>query len=182
MPWRIRLAKYNRPSGLQTSLHQGSINAAQYAGKTNAIIVSVLQVTAQKIICTTEFRGKNVHKEHATQRRRQDNCHYLQKRIAAKQTLTQTLQHRLRQSREEPENAPAHMTADHDKSLAKEKHELLRLQHQAKYKIVINTVASSAFILNHHRTSHHSIICPRTLMTTCLLTPAWDLEARPFHS
>jgi len=58
---------------LQTSLQQGSIKATQYAEKANAIIVSALQVTAQKIIGTTEFRGKNAQREHLTQRRQHDN-------------------------------------------------------------------------------------------------------------
>jgi len=109
------------------------------------------------VIGATEFRGKNAQKEHPTQRRRHDNCHYLKKRIAVKQTLTQTLKHKLRHSREEPEDAPAHVTVDHDKSLAKEKHELLKLQHQAKQKIVTNTVASSASVLGHQITSLHSM-------------------------
>jgi len=52
---------------LQTSLQQGSINATQYAEKVNAIIVSALQVTAQKIIGTMEFRGKKAQTEHLTQ-------------------------------------------------------------------------------------------------------------------
>jgi len=53
---------------LQTSLQQGSINATQYAEKANAIIVSDLQVTTQKIIGTTEFRGKKAQTEHLKQR------------------------------------------------------------------------------------------------------------------
>jgi len=106
--------------------------------------VSALQVTAQKIIGTTEFRGKNAPKEHPTQRRQQDNGHFWSddKRIVAKQTLTQTLKHKLRQAREE--GAPAHVIADVGKSHAKEKHELLKLQHQMRQKIVTDAVASSA--------------------------------------
>ena len=93
---------------LQTSLQQGSINATQYAEEANAIIVSALQVTAQKIIGTTEFGGKKAQTEHLTQRRQQDNGHYLSadKHIAAKQTLRQTLRNKLVQSREEGD--PAH--------------------------------------------------------------------------
>jgi len=83
---------------LENSLQQGSINATQYAENANAIIVSALQVTAQKIIGTTEFRGKNAQKEHLAQRRQPDNGHFSSddKRIVAKQTLTQTLKHKLR--------------------------------------------------------------------------------------
>jgi len=75
---------------LKKSLQQGGINATQYAEKANAIIVSALQVTAQKIIGTTEFRGKNAQREHLTQRRQHDNWHFSadDKRIVAKQTLT----------------------------------------------------------------------------------------------
>jgi len=40
---------------LKKSLQQGIITATQYAEKANAIIVSALQVTAQKIIGTTEY-------------------------------------------------------------------------------------------------------------------------------
>jgi len=47
---------------LKNSLQQGSINATQYAEKANAIVVSALQVTAQKIAGTTEFRGKKCPK------------------------------------------------------------------------------------------------------------------------
>jgi len=61
---------------LKNSLQQGSINATQYAENANAIIVSALQVTAQKIIGTTEFRCKNAQKEHLTQRRQHDNGHF----------------------------------------------------------------------------------------------------------
>jgi hypothetical protein len=78
---------------LKKSLQQGIITATQYAEKAHVIIVSALQVTAQKIIGTTEFRGKNAQREHLTQRRQQDNGHFSadDKRIVAKQTLTQTL-------------------------------------------------------------------------------------------
>jgi len=91
--------------------------------------VSALQVTAQKIIGTTEFRGKNAKKEHLTQRRQQDNGHFLSddKRKVAKQTLTQTLENKLRQAWEE--GAPAHVIAGLAKSHAKEKHQHLKLQH-----------------------------------------------------
>jgi len=58
---------------LQTSLQQGSINTTQYAIKANAIILSALQVTAQKIIGTTEFRGKKAQTEHLTHKRQQEN-------------------------------------------------------------------------------------------------------------
>jgi len=84
----------------------------QYAKKANAIILSALQVTAQKIIGTTEFRGKKAQTEHLTQRRQQENTQYssADKHIAAKQPLTQTLRDKLIQSREE--GAPAHVIAD----------------------------------------------------------------------
>ena len=88
------------------------INATQYTEKANAIIVSALQVTAQKTIGTTEFRGPNARKEHLIQGRQQDNGHFSSddKCIVAKQTLTQTLKHKLRQAREK--GAPAHVIAD----------------------------------------------------------------------
>jgi len=91
--------------------------------------VSAIQVTAQKIIGTTEFRGKNAQREHLTQRKQQDNGHISadDKCIVAKQTLTQTLKDKLRQAREE--GAPAHVIADLGKSHTKEKHDLLKLQH-----------------------------------------------------
>ena len=119
--------------------------------------MSALQVTAQKIIGTTEFRGKKAQTEHLTQRRQQDNGHYssADKHIAAKQTLTQTLRNKLVQSREE--GAPAHVIADLGKSHAKEKHELLKLQHQMRQKIVTVAVASAASVPNHQRTSPHSM-------------------------
>jgi len=119
--------------------------------------VSALQVTAQKIIGTMEFRGKKAQTEHLTQRRQQDNGHYssADKHIAAKQTLTQTLRNKFVQAREE--GAPAHVIADLGKSHAKEKHELLKLQHQMRQKIVTDAVASSASVRNHQRTSSHSM-------------------------
>jgi len=106
------------------------INATQYTEKANAIIVSALQVTAQKIAGTTEFRGKlDCPKGHLTQRRQQDNGHFSSddKRVVATQTLTQTLKHELRQAREE--GAIAHVITDLGKSHAMEKQELLKLQH-----------------------------------------------------
>ena len=78
---------------LKIGLQQGSINATQYAENVNTILVSALQVTAEKFLGTTAFRGKNAQKEHMTQRGQQDNGHYSSNdnRIAAKQTSTQTL-------------------------------------------------------------------------------------------
>jgi len=63
------------------------------------------------------------------QRGHQDNGHYSSndKRIAAKQTSTQTLKHELQQAREE--STPPNVNADLGKSHAKEKHELRKLQH-----------------------------------------------------
>ena len=123
--------------------------------------MSAVQVTAHKIIGTTEFRGQNAQKEHLTQRTQQNNRHFSSddKRIAAKQTLMQTLmqtlKQRFRQSGEE--GAPAHVIADLDKSYAKEKHELLKSKHQMQQEIVTDAVASSASVPNHQRTSSHSI-------------------------
>ena len=78
---------------LRISLEQGSISPTQYAEKANTIIVSALQVTADTVLGKTEFRGKCAQKEHMTQRSQQENGHYSSnhKRIAAKQTSTQTL-------------------------------------------------------------------------------------------
>jgi len=64
---------------------------------------SALQVTAEKILGTTAFGGKNVQKEHKAQRCHQGNGHYSSndKRITAKQTSTQTLKDKIRRAREE---------------------------------------------------------------------------------
>jgi len=104
--------------------------------------LSALQVTAQKIIGTTEFRGKNAQAEHLTQRGQQDigNFSSDNKRITAKQTLTQTLRNKLRQSREE--GALAHLILALGKYHAKKKPWLLKLQHQMRQKNVTHTVAS----------------------------------------
>jgi len=119
--------------------------------------VSALQVTAQKIIGTTEFRGQNARKEHLIQGRQQENRHFSSddKRIVAKQTLTQALKHKPRQAREK--GAPAHVIADLGKIHVKENHELLKLQHQMQQKIVTDAVASSASVPAHQRTSSHSM-------------------------
>jgi len=142
---------------LKNSLQQGSINATQYAEKANAIIVSALQVTAQKIFGTTEFRGKNAQRERLTKRRQQDNGHFSadDKRIVAKQTLTQTRKDKLRQAREE--GAPVHVIADLGKSHTKKKHGLLRLQHQMQQKIVTDAVALSASVPTHQKPPSHSM-------------------------
>ena len=117
-----------RPGFTSASLQQGGINATQYAEKANAIIVSALQVTAQKIIGTTEFRGKNAQKEHLTQRRQQDNGHFSSddKRIVAKQTLTQTLKHILRQAREEGAPASSASVQNHQRTSPHSIWDLLR--------------------------------------------------------
>jgi len=77
------------------------------------------------------------------------------KRISAKQTSTQTLKHKLRQAREEA--APLHIIADLGKSLAKEKHELLKLQHQVRQKSVTDALKSSVLNHSHPTTSPHSL-------------------------
>jgi len=124
-------------TALRISLEQGNISPTQYADKVNTIIVSALQVTADRVLGKTEFRSQRAQKEHMTQRSQQENGNYSSnhKRIAAKQTSTQTLlKDKLRQAREE--TAPPHIIADLGKSLAKEKHELLKLQHQVRQKSV----------------------------------------------
>ena len=90
-------------------------------------------------------------------RRQQDNGHFSSddKHISEKQTLTQSLKDKLRQSRQE--GAPAHVIADLGKSHVKEKHELLKVQHKIRQKIVTDAVASSASVPNHQRTSPHSM-------------------------
>jgi len=119
--------------------------------------VSTLQVTAQKIIGTTEFRGKNAQKEHSTQRRQQDNGHFSSddKCIVAKQTLMQTLKDKLKQAREE--GAPAHAIAGLGQSHANEKHDLLKLQLQIRQRIVTDAIASSASVQNYQRILPHSM-------------------------
>jgi len=106
------------------------------------IIVSALQVTADRVLGKTEFRSERAQKEHMTQRSQQENGKYSSnhKRIAAKQTSTQTLRDKLRQAREE--TAPPHIIADLGKSLAKEKHELLKLQHQGRQKSMTDALHS----------------------------------------
>ena len=112
----------------------------------------------RKSLAQQNSEAKNAQKEHLTQRRQHDNGHFSSddKRIVAKQTLTQTLKDKLRQAREE--GAPAHAIAGLGKSHAKEKHELLKLQHHMRQKIVTDAVASSASVQNHQRTSPHSML------------------------
>ena len=76
-------------------------------------------------------KPKKERKKERTQRRQQDNGHFSSddKRIVAKQTLTQTLKDKLRPAREE--GAPAHAITGLGESYAKEKHELLKLPHLA---------------------------------------------------
>jgi len=141
---------------LKTSLEQGHIDATQYAAHANTIIVSALQVTAERILGKTEFRGKRAQQEHMIQRGQQGSGHYSshEKRIAEKQTSTQTLKDKLRQAREE--DAPPHIITDLGKSHAKEKHELRKLQHQLRQKTVIDVLKSPALSPSHPATPPHS--------------------------
>jgi hypothetical protein len=79
-----------------------------------------------------------------TQRGQQDIKNYCSydKCIVAKQALRQTLKDKLRQAREE--SAPPNVITDLGKSHAKEKHELLKLQHQARQKTVTDAIDSSS--------------------------------------
>jgi len=88
---------------LKTSLGKGRINATQYTESAKTIIVSVLQVTAERILGKIEFQGKCAQKEHMIQRGQQDKGHYYShdKCISANQTSMQTLRNKLRQAREE---------------------------------------------------------------------------------
>jgi len=61
---------------LRTSLKQGSMSPTQYAESANTIIVSALQVTADRVLGKIEFRGKCAQKEHTTQRSQQENGNY----------------------------------------------------------------------------------------------------------
>jgi len=92
-----------------------------------------------------------------TQRSHQRNENYSSnhKRIAAKQTSTQTLKNKLRQARDE--GALPHIIADFGKSHAKEKHELLKLQHQERQKSVTDALQSSVLNHSHLTTSPHSL-------------------------
>ena len=108
-------------TALRTSLEQGRINPTQYAAKANTIIVSALQVTADRFLGKATFRRQHAQQQHTTQTSQQDNGNYssTHTRIAAKQTSTQTLKDKLRQAREE--TAPPHIIAQLGKSLAKRK-------------------------------------------------------------
>jgi len=142
---------------LRISLEQDNISPTQYADKVNTNIVSALQVTADRVLGKTEFRGKCAQKEHMTQRSQQQNGNYSSnhKRIAAKQTSAQTLKNKLRQAREEA--APPHIIADLGRSHAKEKHELLKLQQQERQKSVTDALQSSVLNHSHSRISPHSL-------------------------
>ena len=144
-------------TALRTSLEQGHISPSQYADKVNTIIVSALQVTADRSHGKTAFRSQHAQKEHMTERSQQDNGNYssTHTRIAAKQTSTQTLKDKLRQAREE--TAPPHIIADLGKSLAKEKHDLLKLQHLLRQKSVTDVIHSSVLNPSHLTTSPHSL-------------------------
>jgi len=143
--------------GLRISLEQGNISPTQYADKVNTIIVSALQVTADRVLGKTEFRVQRAEKELLTQKSQQENGNYSSnhKHIAAKQTSTQTLRHKFRQARKEA--APPRIIADLGKSLAKEKHELLKLQHQVRQKSMTDALHSSVLNHNHPTTSPHSL-------------------------
>jgi len=104
-----------------------------------------------------EVSKQSAQKEHMTQRSQQHNGNYSSnyKRITAKQTSTQTFRNKLRQAREE--KAPPHIIKDLGKSLTKEKHELLKLQHQVRQKSVTDAMHSSLLNPNHLTTSPHSL-------------------------
>jgi len=144
-------------TALRISLEQGNISPTQYADKVNTIIVSALQVTADRVLGKTEFRRQRAQKDHMTQRSQQENGNYSSnhKHIAAKQTSTQTLRNKLRQAREA--TAPPHIIATLGKSLAKEKHQLLKLQHQVRQKSVTDALHSSLLNHSHPTTSPHSL-------------------------
>jgi len=139
------------------SLQQGTINPTQYAKNVNTIIVSALQVTAHENLGTTAFRCKNAQKEHVAQRGHTDNGSYscTDKRIKEKQTSTQTLRNKVRQARKE--SAPSNVIADLGKSHAKEKHELWKLQHQARQKTVTDAIESSVPNAGQQKSPTHSM-------------------------
>ena len=91
------------------------------------------------------------------QRSQQENGHYSSddRHIVAIQTLTQTLKHKLRQAG--VEGAPSHISADLGKSHAKGKHELQKLQHQARQKTVIDAVNSPISNTNLPKPLPHSL-------------------------
>jgi len=142
---------------LRISLEQGNISPTQYADKVNTIIVSALQVTPERFLGKAAFRSQHAQKEHTTQRSQPDNGNYssTHTRIAAKQTSTQTLKDNLRQAREE--TAPPHIIAELGKSLAKGKHDLLKLQHLLRQKSVTDVIHSSVVNPSHPTTSPHSL-------------------------
>jgi len=73
-------------TALRISLEQRNISPTQYADNVNTIIVSALQVTADRVLGKTG--SQRAQKEHMTQRSQQENGKYSSnhKRIAAKQT------------------------------------------------------------------------------------------------
>jgi len=142
---------------LRTSLVQGYINPTQYADKVNTIIVSALQVKADTVLGKSASRSQQAQKEHMTQRSQQDNENYssTHTRITIKQTSTQTLKNKFRQAREE--TAPPHIISDLGKSLAKEKHDLLKLYHLLRQKSLTEVIHSPPLNHIHLTTSPNSL-------------------------
>jgi len=70
-------------------------------------------------------------------------------------TSTQTLRNKLRQAREE--SAPSNVIADLGKSHAKEKHELRKIQHQARQKTVKDAIESPVPNAGQQKSPTHSM-------------------------
>ena len=86
-----------------------------------------------------------------------DNWSYssTDKRIKEKQTTPQTLKNKLRQAREQ--GAPSNAIADLGKSHTKEKHDLRKLQYQARQKTVTDEIESSVPNAGQQTSPTHSM-------------------------
>ena len=66
----------NLIKSLKTQLTHQTIDPAEYAEKSNTIIVSAIQHAAEKVLGRTHFRGKETQKEHETQQNQHDKGNY----------------------------------------------------------------------------------------------------------
>ena len=60
-------AAANLIKSLKTQLTHKNIDPAEYAEKSNTILVSAIQHAAEKVLGRTNFRGKQAQKEYKTQ-------------------------------------------------------------------------------------------------------------------
>ena len=145
-----------------TKANLQSVHCRSVSNKESSTPLSTL-TTSTPLLCLlcksqhTRSNSKNAQKEHVAQRGHVDNGSYssTDKHIKAKQTSTQTLKHKLRQAREE--SAPPNVIADLGKSHAKGKHELRKLQHQARQKTVTDANESSVPTANQQKSQTYSV-------------------------